>query len=336
MDILYSSSDSYAFLTGISMLSLMINNRACPEINIYIMDNSISEENKEKMYSICRQERRKLKFVPMPDMKALTGRDIDTRRWNISTFGRLFMASALPTSVHKILNIDCDTIIVDSLQELWEVDLSGKVFGGVLECINDRYRANVGMKKAESYLNGGIVFMNCDEVRKRNVERAFVDFIATYGDTLTYLDQDVLNGVVSEENKLVLPLRYDMLSIYYYAHYAELVKLRRSKNFYSEQEYEDAKKSPVIVHFTACFLDGLRPWVKGNRHPYREEFLKYKEMSPWADRPLDEDNRSLKQKLTGSILRVLPRPLMCEVASMLHGVIIPEKNGRKMKKMTRG
>lgn len=29
MDILYSSSDSYAFLTGISILSLLENNREC-------------------------------------------------------------------------------------------------------------------------------------------------------------------------------------------------------------------------------------------------------------------------------------------------------------------
>lgn len=84
----------------------------------------------------------------MPDMKELTGQEIDTRRWNISTFGRLYMASALPETVHKVLNIDCDTIIVDSIEPLWNTDMTGKVFGGMLECINDRYRRNVGKKMA--------------------------------------------------------------------------------------------------------------------------------------------------------------------------------------------
>lgn len=61
----------------------------------------------------------------LPDMIAdrdidvvfhITGQEIDTRRWNISTFGRLYMASALPETVHKVLNIDCDTIIVDTIE----------------------------------------------------------------------------------------------------------------------------------------------------------------------------------------------------------------------------
>lgn len=105
MDILYSSSDSYAFLTGISILSLLENNRECDAIHIYIMDNHISDINKNKLIEVVKEYRRDISFVPMPDMKELTGQEIDTRRWNISTFGRLYMASALPETVHKVLNI---------------------------------------------------------------------------------------------------------------------------------------------------------------------------------------------------------------------------------------
>lgn len=81
------------------------------------------------------------------------------------------MASALPETVHKVLNIDCDTIIVDSIEPLWNTDMTGKVFGGMLECINDRYRRNVGKKDGDYYLNGGIVFLNLDEVRAGNYEK---------------------------------------------------------------------------------------------------------------------------------------------------------------------
>ena len=72
MDILYSSSDSYAFLTGISMLSLLENNKKCQEIHIYIMDNAISKDNKEKLKQIAADYSRDLLFIPMPDMKNLT------------------------------------------------------------------------------------------------------------------------------------------------------------------------------------------------------------------------------------------------------------------------
>ena len=85
-----------------------------------------------------------------------------------------------------------------------------------------------------------------------------------------------------------------------------------------------------MVHFTTCFLDGLRPWIKGNQHPYLKTFLRYKEMSPWSDVPLQKDKRSIWAKVTTAIIRKTPRFILCEVASILHGVVIPEKNYRRM------
>ena len=333
MDILYSSSDSYAFLTGISILSLLENNKGCDSIHIYIMDNHISNENRNKLIEVVEKYNREITFVPMPDMKALTGQEIDTRRWNISTFGRLYMASALPETVHKVLNIDCDTIIVDTIEPLWNTDMTGKAFGGMLECINDRYRRNVGKNNGDYYLNGGIVFLNLDEVRFGNYEKKFTDYITKYGSSLAYLDQDVLNGVVEQDKKVKLPMRYNTLSIYFYATYEQVLKIRRAKShdFYSKEEFTAAVKNPGLVHFTTCFLDGLRPWIKGNQHPYRDKFLEYKNMSPWKDTPLQEDMRSSVIKFRTALIKKAPRFALCEVASVLHGVIIPEKNYKKMK-----
>jgi len=336
MDVLYSSSDNYAFLTGISLMSLMENNKACPEINVYIMDNNITDKNKNKLSKIVEDFGRTIVYVPMPNMEKLTGRNIDTRRWNISTFGRLYMASALPETVHKILNIDCDTIITDSIKPLWDTDLSGKVFGGMCECINDRYRRNVGMKNGDPYLNGGLVFMNCDVVRKEGYERKFTEYITRYGSSLGYLDQDVLNGVVPTEKKVVLPMRYNVLSIYFYATYQQVLKIRRSNVFYQENEFNQAIRNPGIVHFTTCFLDGLRPWIDGNEHPYREVFLKYKSMSPWADEPMWIDKRSKFGKIITKLVKNSPRRFICEIASILHGVVVPSRNGRRMKQASRG
>ena len=332
MDILYSSSDSYAFLTGISLLSLLENNKKCEEINIYIMDNNISDKNKQKLTSMITNYGRKVSFVPMPDMKQLTGHQIETGRWNISTFGRLYMASALPETVHKVLNIDCDTIVVDSLEPLWNIDLTGKVVGGMSECINDRYRRNVGMKEGTPYLNGGLVFMNCDEVRKERYERKFTKYIRKYGSALAYLDQDVLNAVVPNDKKLVLPMRYNVISIYYYASYQQLLTIRRSKDFYSESEFKDAVENPGLVHFTTCFLDGLRPWIDGNEHPYRKVFLKYKAMSLWADEPMWKDKRSSVVKTRTMLIKKAPRGFLCRIASLLHGVIIPNRNLKRMQR----
>ena len=329
--ILYSSSDSYAFLTGISILSLLENNKECQDLNIYIMDNAISAENKQKLLQVVNGYGRELTFVPMPDIEKMTGQSIDTRRWNISTFGRLYMASALPEDVHKVLNIDCDTIVLDSLEELWATDLTGKICGGMPEYMNDRYRRNIGMKNGAMYFNGGIIMLNLDEVRKQNYEQKFSACIAKYGDSLAYLDQDVLNGVVPQEEMMALPMRYNAVSLYFYADFEQVAKIRRAKPFYSKREFEETVTNPAILHFTTCFLDGLRPWIEGNRHPYLCEFLRYKSMSPWKDQPLLKDERNVLIKLRSKIIHAAPRGPLCAVASLLHGVIIPEKNKRRIK-----
>ncbi len=333
MDILYSNSDSYAFLTGISILSLLENNRASDSIHIYIMDNHISEVNRAKLVEVVHNYGRQISFVPMPDMKELTGQEINTRRWNISTFGRLYMASALPETVHRVLNIDCDTIILDSIEPLWDTDIGGKVFGGMLECINDRYRRNVGKKPGDYYLNGGVVYLNLDEVRSGDYEKKFTDYIKKYGSSLAYLDQDVLNGVVPNEKKAVLPMRYNVISIYFYATYKQVLKIRRAKDFYSKKEFDASVKNPGLVHFTTCFLDGLRPWIGGNAHPYRKDFLRYKAMSPWVDEPMWEDKRSSFGKFKTAFVKKAPRCFICEVASVLHGVVVPNRNLKKMQKV---
>lgn len=336
MDILYSSSDSYAFLTGISLLSLLENNRSCAEIRIWIMDNRISEENRNKIAQVAARYQRELTFVPMPDMKALTGKVLDTRRWNISTFGRLFIASTLPASVHTVLDIDCDTIIEDTLEPLWDMDMTGKVCAGVLECWPAYAKENVGQSAEGKYLNAGIVYFNLDEVRQGGYEKRFIDYIARYGDSLAYLDQEVLNGVVPQEKIEILPLRYNTAALYFYTTWTEAKKIRQAETFYSPEEYEQAKQDPAIVHFTTCFLDGLRPWIEGNRHPYLQEFLRYKSMSPWKDRPLDRDPRGALGHMKAAVLKTMPRFMVCDAAALMRGIVQPRISRIKMRRAEKG
>ena len=209
--------------------------------------------------------------------------------------------------------------------------MTGKVFGGMQEAMNYRYRRNVGKRDDDFYLNGGVVLLNLDEVRRGHYEDKFTAYITKFGSTLAYLDQDVLNSVVEKEKKIVFPMRYNVLSIYYYASYEQVLKIRRASDFYSKREFTEAINNPVIVHFTTCFLDGLRPWIKGNSHPLLKEFLRYKSISPWKNDPLQEDIRSPNAKFKTMIIKKMPKIVMCELASIMHGVVVPNRNYKRMK-----
>lgn len=69
MDIVYSSSDSYCEIAGISILSLLEHNRNVKELNLYLIDNQISAENKQKLEGMIASFGRTLTYLAYPDIE---------------------------------------------------------------------------------------------------------------------------------------------------------------------------------------------------------------------------------------------------------------------------
>lgn len=325
MNVVYSSSDSYASVAGVSMYSLLCNNKSSKELNIYIVDNNISEKNKEKFRKMCSDFGRSLTFIPIADIEKLAGTKIDIGRWNISTFGRLFEASLLPDSVEKVIHIDCDTMVMSSLEDLWNRDMEGKIVAGSLECIGDSYKTEIGLSKDDTYINAGNIMLNLKKIREDNTEELFRNYIKNHSH-LSFVDQAVLNACVKSDEKLVVPLDYNAYSIIYYIKYKNLKKVKRVTTFYSEEEVEKAVKKPAIVHFTTCFMDGSRPWIENNVHPLLSTYLDYKSKSPWADTPIWKDPRNPLKRFAYKMFRTLPQGFVAWSIGMIHGVLIPFKN----------
>ena len=63
MNIVYSSSDSYAPIAGVSIMSLLHNNTDADEINIYMIDNNISDENKKRFENMVDKFGRNIVFI---------------------------------------------------------------------------------------------------------------------------------------------------------------------------------------------------------------------------------------------------------------------------------
>ncbi|MEE0914415.1 MAG: glycosyltransferase family 8 protein [Ruminococcus sp.] len=328
MNVVYSSSDSYASVAGVSMYSLLCNNKSSKELNIYIVDNNISEKNKEKFRKMCSDFGRSLTFIPIADIEKLAGTKIDIGRWNISTFGRLFEASLLPDSVEKVIHIDCDTMVMSSLEDLWNRDMEGKIVAGSLECIGDSYKTEIGLSKDDTYINAGNIMLNLKKIREDNTEELFRSYIKNHSH-LSFVDQAVLNACVKSDEKLVVPLDYNAYSIIYYIKYKNLKKVKRVTTFYSEEEVEKAVKKPAIVHFTTCFMDGSRPWIENNVHPLLSTYLDYKSKSPWTDTPIWKDPRNPLKRFAYKMFRTLPQGFVAWSIGMIHGVLIPFKNSFK-------
>lgn len=324
MNIVYSTSDSYAPLAGISLTSLLMNNTDIPEIRIFILENHIGEINKRKLRRTAERFHRTIQFVPLTDLRV----SFDMKRWNISTFGRLFEASCLP-QLDKVLHIDCDTIVDGSLKELWEMDLGNHVLAAAPECVSDAYRTNVGMAATDLYIQAGVLLLNLKRIRQLDLETAFFRYLEAHGNHLVFVDQEIINACVPENEKLALPLRYNSYSILHLLTYPQVKRFKHVDHMVSEQDYSDGISHGVIYHYTWCALEGTRPWIQGDNHPKKKLFLQYQVQSEWADMAPWPDTRKRGKKILTICVNLIPKGLLTPVVGVVHGVWMPWWNRRK-------
>lgn len=324
MNIVYSSSDLYSEIAGTSMVSLFENNKEVNEINLFIIDNGITDTNKKNLIDIVNKYNRNITFLNSLDIEEMAGTKINVGRWHISTFYRLFLCSILPETVDRVMYIDCDMIILHSLKEIWEMDMQGKFAYGADDCRGGTYRINIGLVPEHIYINNGFLLINLKAWRENNIEEKYLEFINRYKGDITYMDQGVLNGVLGSMNRVgLLSLKYNAQTVFYDFSYEQIKTYRRPVLAYSQKDYMEAIKDPIIVHFTSCFISGTRPWNKNNNHEYKERFLEYRKMTPWVNNPLWNDDRKLVKRILTLVCNIMPLSFVLTLMSVIHSKLYP-------------
>ncbi len=320
MEIVYASDDNFAEMMGISILSLLDNNKG-EKIRFHILDGGISRENKAILNKISEKYQAEMFFV---DVKNMLDPDMKQRRGSLSTFSRLYLDKFLPRDIEKILYLDCDTLILKSLKDFYGTDVSGYFFAGVNDCVSKAHIKAVGLEGGGNYMNAGVLLINLGKWREENASEKFIEFSKTHNNNVLYADQGIINGVFGKAS-LMMPPEYNCYTAMYDFTYKDLTAFRKPWKYYDENTIEASKNDPAIVHFTTSFLS-LRPWEENCRHPFAEEWLKYKAASDWAEIPLKKDCRPKRKKLAVKVYKALPKVLAVNIAGVLHAGVVPMLN----------
>lgn len=117
MNVLYSSDDNYAQHMGVSIYSLLRHNAEFENIRLYVIDNDISPENRDKLREmVSRFPNAEIMFLPFLEWKEKLRLNMS---WDISisSYARLFVGEMLPETVDRVLYADCDMIVCEPLRE---------------------------------------------------------------------------------------------------------------------------------------------------------------------------------------------------------------------------
>ena len=131
---------------------------------------------------------------------------------NKFTYVRLMLASLLPES--RVIYLDSDLLVRKDLGSLFRQDLDGHVLGvsgmgSVKWSLEKNFFVSLGMNQAAKYFNAGVMLMDLDQWRQKDITKACMDFADQHPNQLGAADQTVLNYIFYENNFLEVDPTYN-------------------------------------------------------------------------------------------------------------------------------
>ena len=308
LSVLYGCDDNYAPYTGISMTSLLVNNKDINDLTIYLAAMDVSELNIHKFKIVANRYKRRLVVLDTHEAIIRMNR-YNCGTWNgsIATWLRFFILYQIPKDVDRLVWIDSDTIIGKGLNGIEDIDLEDKEVAAVCDCLSYKLRYLLGFKENEPYYNAGLMVFNMKKWRDSNVLNHMMLHLRKNIYKYKTNDQDLLNDYF--RGRIVkLPPQYNVQCFLYAYKTKDYFSVYRwsDKAYYTLEDIEKAKNNPVVIHFFR-FL-GDYPWAGGlNLHPAKQIFLKWKYKSLWNDYPTVKPLNNLLFWVEKALFIILPR-----------------------------
>ena len=143
------------------------------------------------------------------------------RRWTYMTLMRCALSKYFP-DLDRILWLDVDTVVLDNIDELWELDISDYYMAGALEPIKS--------KPDKPYINAGVMMLNLKKLRKDHMDDELIKALNTKA--YPFADQDCINDIC-QGKILTIP------SIYNANNWTEACKDPKIRHFANEEKWRD-------------------------------------------------------------------------------------------------
>ena len=171
-----------------------------------------------------------------------------------ATYMRLYLADILAQDISKILYLDCDVLCINSLRDLWGIELKKSLAWVKAIDYNQLEMCNKLNLKNNVYFNAGVILIDLDKWRKLDVKTVALKILSQINMNKPHVgDQDILNQI------------FDMDRIELENKYNKLIS--------PELPLSIPNTEDVFLHYFTY----LKPWQKWYSMPiYKESILDYK------------------------------------------------------------
>lgn len=256
----------YVELAGV-LISSVARNGEIPDATLIVCDYGLRDKDRAALRACAAG--RPIEFVAIDkEARRRLAHLKRTSSWSRAMYSRLLLPE-LMAGAGKLLYLDCDMVVRQSLRPLFETPLEGRTVAAVSdiwqgEALAAR-NATLGRAADAPYLNSGMLLIDLDRWRAADCGGRCLD-IMSRGQT-AYPDQDALNRVLD----------------------GDWVEVDKRWNFFELNAYNYARAhfdQAAILHFTS-----RKPNLAHCRHPAQDVYLAERAFTPWKDRPLVSDFR---------------------------------------------
>ena len=295
--ILYACNDSYIKQTIVSMISVLKCN---VQVKFYLVGDNLSQESMEQLYSIMENYGQTIHIFDikniLPDFQ-FNSCDRHPR----TVYAKLFVESVVSES--KLLYLDSDTVVISSLESLFERDMSQELVAGVLMPYSSRIKERVGSEAGKPYVCDGIVLFNMELWKTMGKSSECAKYICAYAGNPPMLSEGTLNHVCIGKIGILEP-KYNLMPAMLMYRPAQMRQLFQPDFYYTDAEsIFQAKFSPVIIHFMNELYN--RPWFEPCDHPWKNFYRDIHE-TIFGNSFYARENISLNVRLTKTLFKILP------------------------------
>ena len=219
--------------------------------DVFVLHSDL-EESIQRAMERDFQERVTFHFLQVPE--ELFADFPETARYPRQIYYRLAAPLLLPRELDRILYLDVDVVVINSLRPFYEVDFESSYFVGCThtrEFLTKLNQARLQSDKAVAYINTGVLLMNLNVLRQVIRLEEISAYVREHEKALILPDQDILTALYGDKIKLADSLRYNLsdrvLNFYNGSHPKE----KRDVNW--------VRRNTAIIHY--CGRN--KPWNEG-------------------------------------------------------------------------
>lgn len=280
MNIVMSTDDAFSQYTGIAMLSLLTNKKSGYNINFYILDGGIGENNKTLLKGVVHTRNDcEINFIEID--KNFFKDFPEKGHIKLPSYFRIIAPSIIKSD--RLLYLDSDIIVTQDLLDLYLTNLDSYTIAAASD-FSEKYIHVNYFRPISRYFNAGVMLIDAKKWRDKNI---LEKILKTLNDSEKmsknkFADQDVLNDV----------LEHDWLEL---------------KNIYNFQVIEYEKKIELNDIRILHFIGRIKPWNPLFKNDFSKYYKKYLQISPWKNSTQESSKPSIKNCIIHNIRIYIPR-----------------------------